>query len=250
MAKQDEVVLGIHAISALIKRSPERFKELFFLKGREDERLLPIVNLARKHGIPAQFVHRKVLDEKSRGEQHQGVLARVTPGKTFTEHDLDDILATCERNQTEPFLLILDGVTDPHNLGACLRNADAAGVHAIVVPKDNAARITSTVRKVAVGAAETIPLVQVTNLARTMKALQKQGVWIIGTAGETDTCIYDVALSGPMALVMGAEGKGMRRLTRENCDQLVKLPMAGEVSSLNVAVATGICLYEIVRQRR
>ncbi|WP_448549042.1 23S rRNA (guanosine(2251)-2'-O)-methyltransferase RlmB [Thalassotalea fusca] len=250
MAKQDEVVLGIHAISALIKRSPERFKELFFLKGREDERLLPIVNLARKHGIPAQFVHRKVLDEKSRGEQHQGVLARVTPGKTFTENDLDDILATCERNQADPFLLILDGVTDPHNLGACLRNADAAGVHAIVVPKDNAARITSTVRKVAVGAAETIPLVQVTNLARTMKALQKQGIWIIGTAGETDTCIYDVALSGPMALVMGAEGKGMRRLTRENCDQLVKLPMAGEVSSLNVAVATGICLYEIVRQRR
>ena len=250
MAKQDEVVFGIHAIGALIKRSPERFIELFFLKGREDERLLPIVNLARKHGIPAQFVHRKALDDKSRGEQHQGVLARVTPGKTFTENDLDDILVACERSASEPFLLILDGVTDPHNLGACLRNADAAGVHAIIVPKDNAARITSTVRKVAVGAAETIPLVQVTNLARTMKKLQQEGVWIIGTAGETDTCIYDVALSGPMALVMGAEGKGMRRLTRENCDQLVKLPMAGDVSSLNVSVATGICLYEIVRQRR
>jgi 23S rRNA (guanosine2251-2'-O)-methyltransferase len=145
--------------------------------------------------------------------------------------------------------LILDGVTDPHNLGACLRNADAAGVQAIIVPKDNAAQITPTVRKVAVGAVESIPLVQVTNLARTMKHLQQKGVWIIGTAGETDTCLYDVKLTGSLALVMGAEGKGMRRLTREHCDQLVKLPMAGMVSSLNVSVATGICLFEMVRQR-
>ena len=163
---------------------------------------------------------------------------------------MEDILSEAERNDESPFLLILDGVTDPHNLGACLRNADAAGVQAIVVPKDKAARITATVRKVAVGAAETVPLVQVTNLARTMKQLQQMGVWIIGTAGETDTCLYDVKLDGPMALVMGAEGKGMRRLTREHCDQLVKLPMAGSVSSLNVSVATGICLFEIVRQRR
>ena len=130
-----------------------------------------------------------------------------------------------------------------------MRNADAAGVHAIIVPKDNAARITATVRKVAVGAADTVPLVQVTNLSRTMKLLQKLGVWIVGTAGETDTCLYDVKLEGPLALVMGAEGKGMRRLTRENCDDIVKLPMAGSVSSLNVSVATGICLFEIVRQR-
>lgn len=249
MAKQEELVFGIHAVQALIEHAPERFIELWLLKGREDERLLPIINLSKKYGINIQIANRKVLDAKTDGEQHQGVVARVKQGKAYTEADIDDILATAERKQQAPFLLILDGVTDPHNLGACLRNADAAGVQAIIVPKDNAARITATVRKVAVGAAETIPLVQVTNLARTMKTLQQMGVWIVGTAGETDTCLYDVKLSGPMALVMGAEGKGMRRLTRENCDQLVKLPMAGSVSSLNVSVATGICLFEMVRQR-
>ena len=249
MAKQEELAFGIHAVQALIESAPERFIELWLLKGREDDRLMPIINLAKKYGIPAQMANRKVLDDKSEGEQHQGVVARVKPGKTFTEADLEDILAAAEGKQQAPFLLILDGVTDPHNLGACLRNADAAGVQAIIVPKDNAARVTATVRKVAVGAAESVPLVQVTNLSRTMKALQQMGVWIIGTAGETDNCLYDEKLSGPMALVMGAEGKGMRRLTRENCDQLVKLPMAGTVSSLNVSVATGICLFEIVRQR-
>lgn len=249
MSKQSDVVLGIHAVQALIERSPERFIEMWVLKGRDDERMLPIINLARKYKIPCQFVHRKALDDKSQGEQHQGVIARITPNKQYNENDLDEIISNSERLDTPPFLLILDGVTDPHNLGACLRNADAAGVQAIIVPKDKAAKITATVRKVAVGATETVPLVQVTNLARTMKHLQQLGVWIVGTAGETDTSLYDVKLSGPLALVMGAEGKGMRRLTRENCDELVKLPMAGAVSSLNVSVATGICLFEIVRQR-
>tara|TARA_R110001583_G_scaffold296_4_gene2681 strand:+ start:6981 stop:7742 length:762 start_codon:yes stop_codon:yes gene_type:complete len=249
MAKIEELAFGIHAVNALLESAPERFIEMWLLKGRDDERLLPIINLARKYGIPAQMVQRRVLDDKSEGEQHQGVVARVKPGKVLTENDLDDIINAAEKKDIPPFLLILDGVTDPHNLGACLRNADAAGVQAIIVPKDNAAKVTATVRKVAVGAAESVPLVQVTNLARTMKHLQEMGVWIVGTAGETDTCLYDVKLSGPMALVMGAEGKGMRRLTRENCDQLVKLPMAGSVSSLNVSVATGICLFEMVRQR-
>lgn len=249
MAKNEELVFGIHAVNALLENSPERFIEMWLLKGREDERFLPITNLARKYGISTQMVQRRVLDDKSEGEQHQGVVARVIPGKILTEHDLDDIISLAEQREIPPFLLILDGVTDPHNLGACLRNADAAGVQAIIVPKDNAAKLTATVRKVAVGAAEYVPLIQVTNLSRTMKHLQQRGVWLVGTAGETDTCLYDVKLSGPMALVMGAEGKGMRRLTRENCDQLVKLPMAGSVSSLNVSVATGICLFEIVRQR-
>ena len=249
MSKQNDIVLGIHAVQALIELSPERFIEMWVLKGRDDERMAPIINLTRKYKIPVQLVHRKVLDEKSVGEQHQGVIARITPNKQYNENDLDEIISQAERNDVAPFLLILDGVTDPHNLGACLRNADAAGVQAIIVPKDKAAKITATVRKVAVGAAETVPLVQVTNLARTMKHLQQLGVWVVGTAGETDTNLYDVKLNGPMALVMGAEGKGMRRLTRENCDQLVKLPMAGAVSSLNVSVATGICLFEIVRQR-
>ncbi|MDO6426277.1 23S rRNA (guanosine(2251)-2'-O)-methyltransferase RlmB [Thalassotalea sp. 1_MG-2023] len=251
MAKHDELAFGIHAVTALIENQPERFKELFLLKGRDDQRLSTIINLSRKYGIPTQVVQRKVLDDKAKGEQHQGVLAKITQEKQLSEADLDDVLLAAERKGEPPFLLILDGVTDPHNLGACLRNADAAGVQAIIVPKDNAARISATVRKVAVGAAETVPLIQVTNLARTMKSLQQQGIWLVGTAGETDCCLYDdVKLDGPMALVMGAEGKGMRRLTKENCDQLVKLPMAGSVSSLNVSVATGICLFEIVRQRQ
>jgi len=250
MAKNDELVFGIHAVNALIKCSPERCIELFLLKGRDDERLIPIINLARKYGISTQLVNRRVLDDKSENGQHQGVVARVKAGKIYTENDLDDILQKTEQKGEPPFLLILDGITDPHNLGACIRNADAAGVQAIIVPKDNAAGLTATVRKVAVGAAETVPLIQVTNLVRTMKQLQQQGVWIVGTAGETDTCLYDTKLSGSMALVMGAEGKGMRRLTRETCDELVKLPMAGSVSSLNVSVAAGICLFEIVRQRR
>jgi 23S rRNA (guanosine2251-2'-O)-methyltransferase len=249
MAKNEDLVIGIHAVNALIKRAPERFIELWFLKGRDDERLLPIINLAKKYGISAQFANRKVLDDKSEGEQHQGVVARVMPGKTFTENDLDDIVQQANADGKTPFLLILDGVTDPHNLGACLRNADAAGVQAIIVPKDNAARLTATVRKVAVGAAESVPLVQVTNLVRSIKALQQLGIWVVGTAGEAEQSLYDVKLTGPIALVMGAEGKGMRRLTRETCDELVKLPMAGSVSSLNVSVATGICLFEMVRQR-
>jgi 23S rRNA (guanosine2251-2'-O)-methyltransferase len=148
-----------------------------------------------------------------------------------------------------PLLLILDGVTDPHNLGACLRTADAAGVDAVIAPKDNSAPLNATVRKVACGAAEVVPYIQVTNLARTMKDIQGRGIWITGTAGEAEQSVYQANLTGPVALVMGAEGKGMRRLTRENCDYLINLPMAGSVSSLNVSVATGVCLFEAVRQR-
>lgn len=242
---QQEWLYGIHAMEAVISREPERIIELFVLKGRDDERLVNIINQARRFGISVQFCQRKVLDDKVNGEQHQGVVARAKPGKQYDENDLAKLV----EEQDQPFLLVLDGVTDPHNLGACLRTADAAGVHALVVPKDKAAKLTATARKVACGAAEVVPLIQVTNLARTLKDLQQSGVWIVGTAGEAQQTLYDCKLTGPMALVMGAEGKGMRRLTREHCDELVKLPMAGSVSSLNVSVATGICLYEIVRQR-
>ena len=242
---QQELIYGLHAMTAVIDREPERVIEMFVLKGRDDDRLTHIVNQARRHGISIQFCQRKTLDDKANGEQHQGVVARAKPGKVLDEHDLDSILS----NQSAPFLLLLDGVTDPHNLGACLRTADAAGVHAVIVPKDKSAALTPTVRKVACGAAEVIPLIQVTNLSRTIKSLQDAGVWVVGTAGEAQQSIYECKLTGPTALVMGAEGKGMRRLTRENCDELIKLPMAGSVSSLNVSVATGICLYEIVRQR-
>ncbi|MBC3767596.1 23S rRNA (guanosine(2251)-2'-O)-methyltransferase RlmB [Neptunicella marina] len=242
---QQEWLFGLHALQAVIEREPERLIELYVLKGRDDERLNSLVNQARRFGIAVQFCQRKTLDDKVAGEQHQGIVARAKPGRQYNEADLAQII----EQHDMPFLLVLDGVTDPHNLGACLRTADAAGVHAVVVPKDKSARITGTVSKVACGAAEVIPLVQVTNLARTLKDMQQAGVWIIGTAGEAEQNIYQTKLTGPMALVMGAEGKGMRRLTREHCDELVKLPMAGTVSSLNVSVATGVCLYEIVRQR-
>lgn len=233
-------------MQSVLENEPERVIELFVLKGRNDERLTNIVNQARRFGVSVQFCQRKALDDKVRGEQHQGVVARAKPARVLDEADLDQVLEKHE----QPFLLVLDGVTDPHNLGACLRTADAAGVHAVVVPKDKSASLTATVRKVACGAAEVLPLIQVTNLSRTLKHLQDKGLWVIGTAGEADQMIYDAKLTGPTALVMGAEGKGMRRLTRENCDELIKLPMAGSVSSLNVSVATGVCLYEIVRQRR
>ncbi|WP_296045563.1 23S rRNA (guanosine(2251)-2'-O)-methyltransferase RlmB [uncultured Alteromonas sp.] len=242
---QQEWLYGLHAMQAVIENEPERLIEIWVLKGRDDERLINIVNQARRFGVSVQFCNRKVLDDKVKGEQHQGIVARAKPAKVLDESDLDRLL----ESTPAPLLLVLDGVTDPHNIGACLRTADAAGAHALIVPKDKSGGLTGTARKVACGAAEVVPFIQVTNLSRTLKQLQDKGVWIIGTAGEAEQLIYDCKLSGPMALVMGAEGKGMRRLTRETCDELVKLPMAGSVSSLNVSVATGICLYEIVRQR-
>ncbi|MEP7705882.1 23S rRNA (guanosine(2251)-2'-O)-methyltransferase RlmB [Paraglaciecola sp. 25GB23A] len=242
---QYEYIYGIHALESVIEREPERLIELFVLKGKDEKSVHTLINQARRFGASIQFCQRKTLDEKADSEQHQGVVARVKPGKTYNDNDLAAIVAA----NPQVFLLVLDGVTDPHNLGACLRTADGAGVHAVIVPKDNSASLTPVVRKVACGAAEVVPLVQVTNLARTLRDLQGMGVWIVGTAGEADKNIYECKLSGPMALVMGAEDKGMRRLTREHCDELIKLPMAGSVSSLNVSVATGVCLYEIVRQR-
>jgi len=243
---KSELIYGMHAVDALLEKQPERVIEVYALKGRDDERLNSVVGKAREWGVSVQFMQRKALDDKSEGEQHQGIIARVKAVKVLTENDLDPILNELD---VPPFLLILDGVTDPHNLGACLRSADAAGVHAVIIPKDNSASLTPVVRKVACGAAESVPLIHVTNLARTMRALQDKGIWIYGTAGEATQNIYDCKLAGGMALAMGAEGKGLRRLTREHCDELIKLPMAGSVSSLNVSVATGICLFEVVRQR-
>ncbi|MCL1075846.1 23S rRNA (guanosine(2251)-2'-O)-methyltransferase RlmB [Shewanella dokdonensis] len=244
--KKPELVFGIHAVTSLFEHSPERVLEMWLLNGRQDERIRPLLALADTIGIKPQIAARKTLDEKAESSQHQGIVVRVRPAKILTENDLEALL---DKTNT-PFLLILDGVTDPHNLGACLRNADAAGVHGVIVPKDNSAGLTATVSKVACGAAETVPLFQVTNLARTMKQLQERGVWIAGTAGEADSTLYQANLSGPLAIAMGAEGKGLRRLSRESCDTLISIPMAGTVSSLNVSVATGICLFEAVRQRQ
>lgn len=241
----NEFIYGIHAVKAVLERDPVRFVEAYVLKGRQDDRLMPVLNELNQMGVSIQQMNRKTLDDKARGANHQGIIAKVKPAKQLNENDLDDILAQHE----QPLLLILDGVTDPHNLGACLRNADAAGVAAVIVPKDKSAPMTATVSKVACGAAETVPLIRVTNLARTMRALQEKGIWIVGTAGEATHDIYQAKLSGSLAIVMGAEGDGMRRLTRETCDDLIKIPMAGAVSSLNVSVASGICLFEAVRQR-
>lgn len=240
-----DFIFGLHSVSAFLERNPQDVLELFVLKDRDDQRMTPLIQQARKLGISVQFCQRKTLDEKVDGAQHQGVVAKARLSDAGDEHDLKRILDI----EAQPFLLILDGITDPHNLGAILRSADAAGVHAVIAPKDRAAKLTAVVRKVACGAAEAVPFIAVTNLARTIRELKDAGVWVLGAAGETETTIYQASLKGPLALAMGAEGDGLRRLTKELCDGLVKIPMFGAVSSLNVSVATGICLYEAVRQR-
>ena len=242
-----DVIFGLHAVQSLFERNPERVLELMIQKGRTDKRINTLVEEARGHGVAVKFVERSRLDAKVDDGVHQGIVARVAQAKVFREGDLEDLL---DRLEEAPFLLILDGVTDPHNLGACLRTADAAGVHAIITPKDKSASLNATASKVACGAADHVPLVQVTNLSRTMQWLKDRGIWMIGTAGESSGNLYTADLKGPLALVMGAEGKGMRRLTRDNCDSLVFIPVAGSVSSLNVSVATGVCLFEAVRQRK
>ncbi|UJJ30862.1 23S rRNA (guanosine(2251)-2'-O)-methyltransferase RlmB [Halopseudomonas maritima] len=240
-----ERVFGLHAVQALLDRHPKRIKRLLLQAGRLNERQQALLALAERQGVAMQRVAGDELDAQAEGV-HQGVLAEVVPSQVWSEEMLGHML---DRLEGTPLLLVLDGVTDPHNLGACLRSADAAGAHAVIVPRDRSASLNPTVRKVACGAAETVPLVAVTNLSRTLKQLKQRGLWVVGTAGEADQLIYDVDFTVPSIIIMGAEGAGMRRLTREHCDYLAKLPMAGSVSSLNVSVATGICLFEAVRQR-
>lgn len=246
-----EWLYGIHAVENLLNQQPERVQEVLFQDGREDKKSQRIKQLCKKNGIRTQTVPRKNLDQLFSDNKervvHQGVAANAQINKTADEKDLYKLVDQLSENA---LLLVLDGVTDPHNLGACLRSADAAGAHALIMPKDKSAPLNATVSKVACGAAESLPVFAVTNLSRTLKKLQDLGVWIVGTAGEAEQTVYEQDLRIPTALVMGAEGEGMRRLTREQCDFLVKLPMSGVVSSLNVSVATGICLYEAVRQRQ
>lgn len=239
-----EMVFGIHAVKTLLKHDATRVAKLLIQKGRDDARLSDVLELAS--GVQVERVNRQQLDELAKGGVHQGVIAYSRPVTAKGEKHLDALLDALEE---APLLLVLDGVTDPHNLGACLRTADAAGAHAVIAPRDKSAPLNATASKVACGAAEVVPYVQVTNLSRTLQELQQRGIWITGTAGEATDDIYHANLTGPLAIVMGAEGKGMRRLTRECCDFLIKIPMAGEVSSLNVSVATGVCLFEAVRQR-
>jgi 23S rRNA (guanosine2251-2'-O)-methyltransferase len=244
-----ERVFGLHAVRAVLENHPERVIRLFFAEGRQDKRLHELQGLADRHGLAVQRVSRKQLEIWSEGQKHQGAMAEIQASGTdagLTESDVLELLASQDR----ALVLMLDGVTDPHNLGACLRTADATGVDAVIVPKDKSAGMTPVVRKVACGAAETVPLVAVTNLARFIDSIKSLGVWVIGAAGEADQSLYDVDLTGKTAVVMGAEGTGLRRLTKDKCDLLVRIPMCGTVSSLNVSVATGVMLYEALRQRQ
>ena len=240
-----EKIYGVHAVEALLRHHPKRVKQVWLAESRQAPRIQALLALAAESRVSVGNCERREMDAWVEGV-HQGVVAEVSPSQVWGEAMLEELL---DRSEGVPLLLVLDGVTDPHNLGACLRTADAAGALAVIVPKDKSATLNATVRKVACGAAEVIPLVAVTNLARTLEKLQQRGLWLVGTAGEAEQELYQQDMTGPTVLVMGAEGKGMRRLTREHCDYRVRLPMAGSVSSLNVSVAAGVCLFEAVRQR-
>lgn len=242
----NEWVFGIHAINALLKHRPAVILQIYLQSGRLDERISEITDRANSLGIPVEVLDKKELDKKAEGT-HQGALAFCKEIKReYNEAYLEELLGKLE---SPPLLLVLDGVTDPHNLGACLRSAEAAGVDAVIVAKDKSVLMNATVRKVACGAAEIIPFIVVTNLVRSLQSLQKRGIWIMGAAGEAEKSIYNTDLKGALALVLGAEGSGLRRLTRETCDELLAIPMQGETSSLNVSVSAGVFLFEAVRQR-
>lgn len=241
-----DFVYGLHAVEALLKHHPHSVVALWVQEGRHDSRMEAILQRAQRLALPCTEQSRAELDLKVAGV-HQGIVVECHNLKLErSEGQLAELLESLAH---PPFLLVLDGITDPHNLGACLRSAEAAGVDAVIAPKDKSAPITPTVRKVACGAAELVPFFSVTNLARSLKALQERGIWVLGAAGEATQSIYQTDLRGALALVLGSEGSGMRRLTREHCDSLFAIPMAGEVSSLNVSVSAGICLFEAVRQR-
>jgi 23S rRNA (guanosine2251-2'-O)-methyltransferase len=242
----NKILFGFHAVTVRLKTAPESIVELHVDATRRDARMRQFVERAKEAGAKLVDSDDDRLIRLAGSPRHQGVVARVNP--LPARHSLDDLLD--ELTGTPPLLLVLDSVTDPHNLGACLRVADGAGAHAVVAPKDHAVGLNATVAKVASGAAETVPYLMVTNLARTLGELKERDIRIIGTSDDAEKSIYDIDLTGPVALVLGAEGTGMRQLTRKSCDELVHIPMAGAVESLNVSVASGVCLYEALRQRR
>ena len=241
------LITGIHAVESALKNDADNITQVWIAENKRNQRVKELINHAQKRGLIAHKSDAPSLDKLAKTHQHQGVVAEYNAPKSFREDDLFDLL---DKIEGTPLLLVLDGVTDPHNLGACLRTAEGAGVHAVIAPKDNAVGLTPAARKVASGAAETIPFVQVTNLVRTIEKLKKEGIWFIGTSDKSTGDLYTYDFKTPSAIVMGAEGKGLRRLTEEHCDTLISIPMAGQVSSLNVSVATGVCLYEVVRQRQ
>ncbi|MBL8260591.1 MAG: 23S rRNA (guanosine(2251)-2'-O)-methyltransferase RlmB [Candidatus Competibacteraceae bacterium] len=245
----ENLIHGLHAVAAALKYEPDSIRGLWVERQRRDSRMQTLLAEAGQRGVPTHEAERAELDRLSGGARHQGVIARVAAARpALAEGDLAEVLAAL----TEPaLLLVLDGVQDPHNLGACLRSAAAAGVHAVIAPLDRAAGLNATVRKVACGAADSVPFVPVTNLARTLRNLRDRGIWLIGAAGEAERSLYETDLTAPTAIVLGAEEKGLRRLTRESCDRLARIPLAENgVESLNVSVAAGIFLFEARRQRR
>jgi 23S rRNA (guanosine2251-2'-O)-methyltransferase len=242
-----KVIFGFHAVGVRIKTAPNSVLEVMFDASRRDARMKQFIARAQEAGVRLVEADGLRLAKLSGSHGHQGVVARVEPVAQI--RSLDELLEGLEEAGTVPLLLVLDGVTDPHNLGACLRVADGAGAHAVIAPKDHAAGINATVAKVASGAAETVPYFMVTNLARTLNELKERSIWCVGTSDDAPGTIYHSDLKRPLALVLGAEGEGMRQLTRKTCDELVSIPMAGAVESLNVSVASGVCLYEAMRQR-
>lgn len=247
MPETDDLVAGFHAVIAALEQAPELIGQVWLDRDRSDARTRAVLNLARQAGIRVQRVPHPRLDQLV-GEdvRHQGVVARKLVAPTLDENDLYPLL---DRLEEPAFLLVLDGVQDPHNFGACLRTAEAAGVHAVIAPKDGSAPMSATVRKVASGSAERVPVCYVTNLARLLEKLKARGIWVAGAAGDAGKNLYALQLTGPVAMVLGAEDKGLRRLTRAGCDQLAAISMRGEVESLNVSVAAGVFLFEIRRQR-
>lgn len=244
--KSTKSIFGYHSVISILSHTPKHVKYIYLQNKKHDDHAQEILQFAHTHNIPIKHLSRELLDEMVPDANHQGIVAEVTYTGTYTENDIEAILT---KINTQPLLLILDGVQDPHNLGACLRTANAAGVHAVIAPKDKACGLTPTVYKVASGAAEVTPFIQVTNLVRTMRMLKEFNIWIYGLDENAKEDIYHSNLKGPIALVMGAEGEGLRRLTREHCDFMIKIPMTGTVPNLNVSVATGVCLFEAVRQR-
>ena len=245
MSSNTRLIHGFHPIMARLRHDPDSVKEIYLDSNRQDRRVKDLLRLVDQAGARIVAVEHPRIEGMAPNARHQGVVARVDARQKAIH--LDDVLDTLEE---PPFLLVLDGITDPRNLGACLRVADAAGVHAVIAPKDRAVGLTDVAMKAASGAAETVPYVMVTNLARTLRELKERDIWVVGTAGEASEDLYTAQWPVATAWVMGAEGDGMRRLTRETCDALVHIPMAGSVDSLNVSVAAGVCLFEAVRRRR
>ena len=246
MSKQNQWIVGVNAVASAVENDADNVREILVEGGSKNARLTEIEETARRRDVSVRRIPLQSLEGIVGNLRHQGVIARYEAAKPTDEKELP---ALVEAAAGKALVLVLDGVQDPHNLGACLRSAAAAGVTAVVIPKDKAAPVNATVRKTSAGAADRIPVVSVTNLARTMRALQEMGVWLYGLDGEAKAGIHATDFTGNVGLVMGGEGEGMRRLTRETCDGLVRIPMPGEMESLNVSVATGVALFEVVRQR-